>query len=320
MSQPHWQGVFPAVTTQFRRDQSLDLDATSRHCEALIDSGVAGLIVAGSLGENQTLAPEEKRALVAEAVKVAAGRVAVLSGVAEMSTAAACRYVRDCQQLGADGFMIMPAMVYKADPDEAMHHFRTVGTATDLPWMLYNNPVGYTVDITPAQFAQLADIPNLVALKESSANTRRISELRIEVGDRYAVFVGVDDLLLESAILGIDGWVAGSGIAFPKENQHLWDLTRQGRWDEARQLYRWFYPLLKLDTHLKFVQYIKLAVQEEGLGQEWVRARVCRSPARSDSGCWGLSATPWLVALRCRLHKCRASKSSIRIPAANRRD
>jgi 1-pyrroline-4-hydroxy-2-carboxylate deaminase len=271
MASPYWHGVFPAVTTQFRQDQSLDLEATARHCEALIDSGISGLIVAGSLGENQTLAPEEKRALVTMAIRVAAGRIAVLSGVAETSTAAACQYVRDCEQLGASGFMIMPAMVYKADPTEAMHHFRKVAAATELPWMLYNNPIGYSVDITPPQFAQLADIANLVALKESSANTRRITELRIEVGDRFAIFVGVDDLVLESAILGIDGWVAGSGIAFPQENQRLWDLTRQGRWDEARELYRWFYPLLKLDTHIKFVQYIKLAVQEQALGQEWVR-------------------------------------------------
>jgi 4-hydroxy-tetrahydrodipicolinate synthase len=137
--------------------------------------------------------------------------------------------------------------------------------------MLYNNPVGYPVDVTPAQFAELANIPNLIALKESSANTRRITELRIEVGDRYSIFVGVDDLVLEAAILGIDGWVAGSGIAFPVENQSFWELTRAAKWDDARAMYRWFYPLLTLDTHVKFVQYIKLAVQEAGFGAEWVR-------------------------------------------------
>ena len=125
--------------------------------------------------------------------------------------------------------------------------------------------------LTPAQLAELADVPNLVAVKESSANTRRITELRIEVGDRYAILTGVDDLVLESAVLSIDGWVAGSGIALPRENQHFWELTRAGRWDEARTMYRWFYPLLQLDTHIKFVQYIKLAVQEVGLGREWVR-------------------------------------------------
>jgi 4-hydroxy-tetrahydrodipicolinate synthase len=271
MTQPKWHGVFPAVTTQFREDQSLDLDATARHWQALIESGVSGLIVAGSLGENQTLDADEKRALVAEAVKCAAGRLPVLSGVAEMSTAAACRYVRDCEKLGASGFMVMPAMVYKADANEALHHFRQVGRSTNLPWMLYNNPVGYPVDVTPSMFAELTDLSNLVAIKESSANTRRITELRSAVGDRFALFVGVDDLILESAVLGIDGWVAGSGIAVPRENQYFWDLTRRGRWEEARAMYAWFYPLLKLDSQIKFVQYIKLAVQEAGLGREWVR-------------------------------------------------
>lgn len=271
MSYPQWRGVFPAVTTQFREDSSLDLDACARHWEALIASGVKGLVVAGSLGENQTLNFAEKRALVSEAVKIASGRVPVLSGVAELSTAAACEYVRDCQRLGAAGFMVMPAMVYKADSAETMSHFRRVAAATNLPWMLYNNPVGYPVDVTPAQFAALADVPNLIAVKESSADTRRITELRIAVGDRYALFVGVDDLILQSSVLGIDGWVAGSGIAFPRENQYFWELTQAGRWEEAREMYRWFYPLLKLDTHVKFVQYIKLAVQEAGLGREWIR-------------------------------------------------
>lgn len=271
MSAPHWQGVFPAVTTQFHQDLSLDLPATANHFEALLDSGVTGLIVCGSLGENQALDPAEKRQVVQLAIEVAKGRVPVLSGVAEMSTSAACRYVADCEQLGASGFMVMPAMVYKAEPREVEHYFRQVAAATRLPWMLYNNPVGYTVDVTPQQFARLADIPNLVAIKESSANTRRITELRLEVGDRYALFVGVDDLILESSILGIDGWVAGAGIAFPRENEHFWQLTRTGQWDAAREMYRWFYPLQKLDTHIKFVQYIKLALQEVGLGAEWVR-------------------------------------------------
>jgi len=266
-----WQGVFPAVATQFGKDQSLDLEATARHIEVLIDSGVQGLIVCGSLGENQSLAPEEKRGVVKRVVQAAKGRVPVLSGVAESSTTAACDYVRDCEQLGADGFMVMPAMIYRADPREALTYFRAVARATGLDWMLYNNPLAYSVDITPELADELADIKNLTSIKESSANTRRITELRLVVGDRYALFVGVDDLILESAILGIDGWVAGAGNAFPRENQRFWELTRSGRWDHARQFYRWYSPLLKLDTHVKFVQYIKLAVQEAGLGSEWVR-------------------------------------------------
>ena len=269
---PYWQGVFPAVTTQLKRDQSLDLDATARHVEALIDSGVAGLIVLGSLGENQALDPEEKQRVTEATVKQVHGRVPVLSGVAECSTADACRYVRDGEKLGADGFMLMPAMIYRGDPRETLAHFRTVARATGLPIMIYNNPISYGNDITPEMFAQLADAKNFVALKESSGNPRRITDLHNTVGDRYAIFTGVDDLVLESAILGLDGWVAGTGIAFPRENQYFWELTRRGQWNQARELYRWFTPLLHLDTHVKFVQYIKLAVQESGLGAEWVRA------------------------------------------------
>jgi 4-hydroxy-tetrahydrodipicolinate synthase len=270
---PFWSGVFPAITTQLKRDQSLDLDATARHIEVLLDSGVAGLIMLGSLGENQSFDPEEKQRVLDHAVKTVRGRVPVLSGVAESSTAAACRYVRDGERLGANGFMLMPAMIYKTpDPQETLAHFRTVAKATGLPIMIYNNPVSYGNDVTPEMFAQLACVKNFVALKESSANTRRVTDLRNVVGDRYALFSGVDDLALECAVLGIDGWVAGTGIAFPRENQALWELMQTGRWDEARKIYRWFTPLLHLDTHVKFVQYIKLAVQECGLGSEWVRA------------------------------------------------
>ncbi len=272
MKKPHWQGVFPAITTQFKKDQSLDLEATARHAEALLDSGVAGLIFLGSLGENQALRPDEKRRCLEAMVKIVNGQVPVLSGVAESSTAEASRYVGDAEALGADGVMLMPAMLYRGDRRETMEHFRVVAQATGLPIMIYNNPISYANDITPEMFDELAGVKNFVALKESSGDTRRITDLRNLVGDRYAIFTGVDDLVLESAILGIDGWVAGSGIAFPAENQYLWDLTRRGEWAKAREIYQWFAPLLHLDVHTKFVQYIKLAVQECGLGKEWVRA------------------------------------------------
>ena len=268
---PYWTGVFPAVTTQMSRNGALDLDATARHLDVLIDSGVGGLVMCGSLGENQALDPDEKRAVVEAAVGVAAGRVPVLSGVAETSTSAACRYVQDCTRLGADGFMVMSAMVYRGDDREIVAHFRSVAASTDRPLMIYNNPVSYGNDVTPALFAKLAEIDSIVAIKESSADTRRITDLRNAVADRYAIFVGVDDLALESAAVGIDGWVAGTGLAFPYENQYLWDLTQEQEWERARAVYRWYMPLLHLDTHPKLVQYIKLAMQETGLGQEWVR-------------------------------------------------
>jgi 4-hydroxy-tetrahydrodipicolinate synthase len=254
-----------------KKDGALDLDATARHAEALIKSGVAGIIFLGSLGENQPMTGAEKRRVIEAMVGVVNGRVPVLSGVAETSTTEAVRYVRDAEKLGADGVMLMPAMLYKGDPRETLAHFRTTAKTTGLPIMIYNNPVSYANDLTPEMFAKLAGQRNFVALKESSGDPRRITDLHTIVGDRYAIFTGVDDLVLECAILGIDGWVAGSGIAFPRENQYFWELTRKGEWEEAREFYRWFTPLLHLDVHAKFVQYIKLAVQECGLGSEWVR-------------------------------------------------
>jgi len=269
---PYWQGVFPAITTQMKKNGALDLDATARHADRLIQSGVGGIIFLGSLGENQALTADEKRRVIDAMVGAVNRRVPVLSGVAETSSAEACRYVRDGERFGVDGFMLMPAMSYKGDRRETATHFRTVAKATGLPIMIYNNPISYGNDITPELFAELAEVRNFVALKESSADTRRITDIHNAVGDRFAIFTGVDDLVLESAVLGIDGWVAGSGIAFPAENQFFWELTRRGEWDNARAIYRWFTPLLHLDTNLKFVQCIKLAVQECGLGAEWVRA------------------------------------------------
>ncbi|HEV7402250.1 MAG TPA: dihydrodipicolinate synthase family protein [Chthoniobacteraceae bacterium] len=269
---PHWTGVFPAITTQMSKSGAIDLDATARHAEVLIASGIGGLVFLGSLGENQQMTSTEKRELLQTMVGVVRGRVQVLSGVAETCTAEVVRYVRDAERLGVDGVMVMPAMCYKASPDETLAYFRTVAKSTGLPIMVYNNPISYANDVTPEMFAKLASEKNLVALKESTGDPRRITELHNTVGGRYALFTGVDDLVMESSIMGIDGWVAGSGIAFPAENQHLWNLLRAGRWDEARTLYRWFQPLMKLDTSTRFVQYIKLAVQECGLGSEWVRA------------------------------------------------
>jgi 1-pyrroline-4-hydroxy-2-carboxylate deaminase len=272
MSKPFWQGVFPAITTQLKRNQSMDLEATARHADVLIKERVDGLVFLGSLGENQVMLRQEKRMLLEAMVKAVHGRVPVLSGVAESSTEEACACVRDMEKLGVDGVMLMPAMLYKGDARETLAHFQAVARASGLPIMIYNNPVSYANDITPEMFAQLARQKNFVALKESSGDVRRITDLRNAVGDRYAIFTGVDDLVLEASILGVDGWVAGVGMAFPRENYHFWQMTRQGQWEEARQFYRWFTPLLHLDTHPKFVQYIKLAVQECGLGREWVRS------------------------------------------------
>jgi dihydrodipicolinate synthase/N-acetylneuraminate lyase len=267
-----WRGVFPAATTQFRDDQSLDLPATAAHLERLLRAGVHGLILLGTVGENCSLEYAEKLDVLRAAVRQVAGRVPLLTGVAECSTALACRFAADARQAGVDGLMVLPAMVYKSDPRETLAHFRAVARATDLPVMCYNNPVSYGVDLTPAMFAELADEPRFVAVKESSENVRRITDLKNVCGDRYLLFCGVDDLVLESVVLGAIGWVSGLVNAFPEENRLLWDLATSGRYEEALAVYRWYTPLLHLDTHPKLVQYIKLAAAECGHGSEMVRA------------------------------------------------
>jgi len=267
----NWQGIFPAATTAFRGDHALDLDATAAHLQRLIQSGVQGLIVLGTLGENGTLEYGEKVEVLRVSVSAVGGRVPLLAGVAEGSTALACRFATDAQKAGADGLMLLPAMIYKSDPRETLAHYRAVARATDLPIMCYNNPVSYGVDIPPAMFADLADEPHFVAIKESSENVRRITDLKLACGDRYRLFCGVDDLVLESVLLGAVGWVAGLVNAFPDESCKLWALAATGCWTEAVALYRWFTPLLHLDTHIKLVQNIKLAMAETGLGSETVR-------------------------------------------------
>jgi len=267
-----WRGVFPAATTQFQADQSLDLGATLRHLDHMIDAGVHGMIMLGTVGENSSLEYAEKLDVLRATVEHVGGRMPVLTGVAETTTRLACRFAADARKAGVDGLMVLPAMIYKADAREAAAHFRAVAGASDLPIMIYNNPVTYGVDLGPEAMADLADEPNFVAIKESSDDVRRITDLKNACGDRYALFCGVDDLVLESLLLGATGWISGLVNAFPAENRLLWDLAEAGRWDEAVAVYRWYAPLLHLDTHVKLVQYIKLAEQECGIGSETVRA------------------------------------------------
>ena len=267
-----WSGVFPAATSQFNSDQSPNISSTLRHLEAMIAAGIHGVVMLGTVGENCSHEYNEKLDLLKAVTAHVGGRIPVLSGVAEYTTSLACRFAKDAEQIGLDGLMVLPGMVYKSDARETIQHFRTVARATPLPIMCYNNPVSYGVDITPRMFQELADEPTLVAIKESSENVRRITDLRNTVGDRYILFAGVDDLVLESLMLGAEGWVSGLVNAFPAENRLLWDLAQAGKWDEAREIYRWYMPLLHLDTHLKLVQYIKLANSECGFGTETVRA------------------------------------------------
>src|SRR6185369_16361957 len=266
------RGVFPAITTQFRQDQSLDLAATAKHLDTMIHAGIHGVVLLGTVGENTALEADEKLEVLRELKQVVRGRIPVLTGVAEYTTALGCRFAKEAEKIGLDGLMVLPAMVYKSDDRETIQHFRTIARASGLPVMVYNNPVSYSVDISPEQFAELADEPSIVAIKESSENVRRITDLVNIVRDRYILFGGVDDLVLESILLGAQGWISGLVNAFPDENRALWDLATSGQWEQARELYRWYTPLLHLDTKIKLVQYIKLAMAEVGLGSEMVRA------------------------------------------------
>lgn len=271
-----WSGVFPATTTQFTRDERLDIRATQQVVSALIDDGVSGIICMGTVGENCSLSAEEKRAVLAAVKEVAGGRVPVLSGVAEYTTALAASYARDAEKVGIDGLMLLPAMVYKSNRRETIRHYRSVAQSTGLPIMVYNNPVSYGIDITVEMFGELTDLPNIVAIKESSEDTRRLTDLRGAHGDRFTLFAGVDDIVLESLMLGAQGWVSGLTNAFPRESVALYALARAGRYAEALALYRWFMPLLHLDTIPTLVQCIKLAEQLMGRGSEMVRApRLC---------------------------------------------
>ena len=268
---PDWSGVFPAVTTQFREDLSLDIDATARVIEGLIRDGVSGLVVCGTVGENCSLAKGEKIAVMETAQAVARGRVPVVSGVAEFTAAFAIDMAKEAARIGLDGIMLMPALVYSSKPQETAAHFRSVAKATDLPVMVYNNPPIYKNDVTPEILASLSDCETIVCFKESSGDTRRFTDLRNLVGDRFVLFAGLDDVVLESIMVGAVGWVSGLSNAFPREGETLFRLARAARYAEAMSLYRWFMPLLHLDARPDLVQCIKLCEHIMGRGTHLTR-------------------------------------------------
>lgn len=264
--QVSWEGVFPAVTTQFREDYSLDVDATAGVMDALIRDGVSGLIICGTVGENCSLSTPEKVTLMETAKSVAAGRVPVICGIAEFTTAFAIETAREAARIGVDGIMVMPALVYSSKPHETAAHFRGVATATDLPVMVYNNPPIYKNDVTPDILATLVDVETIVCFKESSGDTRRFIDLRNKVGDRFIMFAGLDDVVVESIAMGATGWVSGMSNAFPREGETLFRLAKQGRFEEAMAIYEWFMPLLHLDARPDLVQCIKLCEHIMGRG------------------------------------------------------
>ncbi|RYD44592.1 MAG: dihydrodipicolinate synthase family protein [Sphingomonadales bacterium] len=266
-----WEGVYPAATTQFAEDLSIDFDATQRVQSALVDDGVTGLIILGTCGENNSLEPDEKRDVLKGAVEAVAGRVPVVAGVSEFTTARAIQYAKDAEKLGADALMLLPAMVYVPTPEELQAHFRAVAEATSLPIMLYNNPPAYRVDVDFATLEALRDVSNIVAIKESAPDPRRFTDVFNRFGDRYTVMAGLDDVALEGLFLGASGWVSGLTSAFPTESVRLVEAFDEGKYDEALAIYRWFMPLLHLDADHDLVQSIKLAEEIMGRGSERVR-------------------------------------------------
>ena len=269
--QVDWQGVYPAVPTQFNEDFSLDIKGTQKHLETLLSEGIHGLVMLGTIGENCSLSLDEKIQVLKATDEVNKGSVPLLNGISEYTTAGACETAVAAAKVGVDGFMVMPAMVYNSDRRETVNHFKTVASATDLPIMCYNNPPVYKVDITPEMFEDLAEIENIVCIKEAAGDTRRITDLFNKFKDRYIIFSGLDDVALESILLGCTGWISGLVDAFPRENGLMWDAATSGNWDKALEIYRWYMPMLHFDSHPKLVQYVKLASAEMGYGTEIVR-------------------------------------------------
>ncbi|TGB70340.1 dihydrodipicolinate synthase family protein [Escherichia sp. E4930] len=267
----NWSGVFPAVSTQFRSDYSLDLDATHAVMKNLVKDGVSGLVVCGSVGENTSLTTQEKLQIIEVAKDAAGGKIPVIAGVAEFTTAFARTMAKEAEKVGVDGVMVMPALVYSSKPHETAAHFRSVAMATDLPIMVYNNPPIYKNDVTPDILETLADCENIVCFKDSSGDARRFIDLRNAVGDRFVLFAGLDDVVVESIAVGAEGWISGMSNAFPREGETLFRLAKQQRFDEAMALYRWFMPLLHLDARPDLVQCIKLCEALLGRGSEVTR-------------------------------------------------
>lgn len=275
-----WSGVYPAATTQFAPDGAVDIAATQKGLQALVEDGVDGLILLGTCGENNSLDADEKRAVLHAAVEAVGGSVPLVSGVSELTTARAAAFAQEAEAIGVDGLMLLPAMVYVPTPHELYTHFRTVAEATVLPIMLYNNPPAYRVAVDFATLDRLVEVPNIAAVKESAPDPRRFTDLINRYGDRYQVMAGLDDLALEGMLLGASGWVSGLTSAFPQESVALMQAVAAGDWMEARRIYRWFMPLLHLDAEHDLVQSIKLAEEIMGRGSE--RVRLPRLPLQGD--------------------------------------
>ena len=266
-----WEGVFPALTTKLTSTQELDLPLFKKNIADQVSAGVNGVVIAGSLGESSVLTDNEKELLVKSAIEVAAGRIPVIFNIADGSTQGALNQLKNIEKWGVQGLMLLPPMRYKCDHREAVQWFKTIADSTDLSIMVYNNPIDYKTEITLEMFDELADTKNINAVKDSTRDVTNVTRMINRFGDRFKILCGVDTLAMEELCLGADGWVAGLVCAFPKETVAIYRLVKAGRIKEAREIYRWFMPLLELDIHSKLVQYIKLAEKQTGLGSEYVR-------------------------------------------------
>ncbi|MFM7221824.1 MAG: dihydrodipicolinate synthase family protein [Bacteroidota bacterium] len=267
-----WKGVFPALLTPFDDQDKIDLAMYEKNLAAQVAAGVSGTIIGGSLGEASTITIEEKEELVKCSVHYLNGKIPVIMNIAEGATREAKRQAVLAKSWGADGLMLLPPMRYKSDDRETVAFFMDVAKSTDLPIMIYNNPVDYKIEVTLDMFSELAALPHINAIKESTRDVSNVTRLKNRFGDRFSILCGVDTLTVEELALGADGLVAGLVDAFPKETVVLYNLVKSGKLEEAIQLYRWFMPLLELDIHPKLVQYIKLAATQTGIGSEYVRA------------------------------------------------
>jgi len=270
--QIEWKGVYPAMLTPFKADDSIDFDMFKVNANAQLDAGIDAMIIGGSLGEASTLSAEEIFDLLRYSKQALNRQVPVVVNIAEQSTRAALRFAREAEKNGADGLMLLPPMRYKADERETVEYFKKVAGETSLPIMIYNNPVDYKIEVTLDMFNDLSSIPNICAVKESTRDVSNVTRMKNQFGDRFKILCGVDTLALEEFALGADGWVCGLGDAFPVETVTIFRLMKTGRYPEALEIYRWFLPLLELDIQPKLVHYIKLAATQTGLGSEYVRA------------------------------------------------
>ncbi len=267
-----WKGVFPALTTKFTPDDKIDFPLFEKNLRAQLNAGVDGIILGGTLGEASVLSNDEKFSLVKFAVEKVSGKVPVVMNIAEGSTRDAIKLADEAGKHGVNGLMMLPPMRYKSDHRETVAYYKAVAQSTDLPIMVYNNPVDYKIEVTLDMFEELAAEKNIQAVKESTRDVSNVTRMINRFGDRFKILCGVDTLAMEELLMGAHGWVAGLVCAFPKETVAVYQLVKQRKIDEALKIYRWFLPLLELDIHPKLVQYIKLAEQEAGIGSEQVRA------------------------------------------------